>query len=268
MIRVAVLGATGRMGVRTLALLRRDHRFETVAVLTATDDPELGNVVDVSKERLSIADTCDVPFDVLIDFSVPRGTMNWLEHCERTTSAMVSGVTGHTPEQRVRFATAAKRIAFLHASNFSLGVNLLLSMAAEAARRLGEAYDIEIIEHHHNRKIDAPSGTAVSLVQAIVEATGRNADRDVVYGRHGETGVRPKGQIGVHAVRMGSLVGHHEVHFAGPEEHVTLSHTSSSRDAFARGALEAAAWIVLQRPGLYGMSDVLADGLRGSEAGR
>ncbi len=259
MTKIAVLGATGRMGIRVLALLADDPRFELVAALTCREDSRFGDELHFGRRTITAADTCDAPFDVLIDFSAPAGTMQWIDHCQATGSAMVIGVTGYTHEQSDRIATASAKTAIVKASNFSVGVNLLLSLAGDIARRLGDAYDIEIIEHHHNQKVDAPSGTAMSLLDAIAGATGRDTERDVVFGRRGQTGARPRRQIGVHAVRMGDQVGRHELHFSGSGETLTISHTAHSRDTFAGGALEAAHWAHGKPAGMYTMRDVLAD---------
>ncbi len=258
MTRLAVLGATGRMGTRVLALVDGDPRFDVVAAVTDRSDPRCGDTIEVCGKTLVVADGCDLDFDVLIDFSVPEVTIAWVDGCVSTGAAMVIGATGHTTEQLDRLHAASARIAILRASNFSVGVNLLLDVVGEVARRLGDAYDIELIEHHHNRKIDAPSGTALSLLDAVVDATGRDRDVDVVFGRSGDTGARPHRQIGVHAVRMGELVGHHELHFSGPGESLRISHTAHSRDTFARGAIEAAAWLAHKPAGVYGMRDFLS----------
>ncbi|MEE9297058.1 MAG: 4-hydroxy-tetrahydrodipicolinate reductase, partial [Phycisphaerae bacterium] len=235
-----------------------DPRFELVAAITCRDDPRLGQPLNTGSLTIIATDTCRTSYDVMVDFSMPAGTMQWLEHCLACGSAMVIGATGHTAQQLQRITAASRKIAILRDSNFSVGISVLKSLVGDVAKRLGETYDIEIIEHHHNQKIDAPSGTAVSLTNTLAEATGRDAEKDVVHGRRGRTGIRPRRQIGVHAVRMGDLVGHHEVHFSGPGETLSLTHTAHSRDTFAHGALEAAAWIVDQPPGLYHMGDVLA----------
>ncbi len=263
MIRLALLGATGRMGTRVLDLLADDDRFQLVAALTTPDDPRLGEQIRVADRSLTVTDACDAPIDVLLDFSVPAGTMSWLDRCQSACTAMVIGPTGHTEDELQRIEAAASSIAILKATNFSVGINLLLSLVGDVANRLGDAYDVEIIEHHHNKKVDAPSGTAVSLLDALIEATGRDRERDPIFGRKGNTETRPKTQIGVHAIRMGDTVGHHEVHFAGPGETISIQHTAHSRDTFARGALEAAAWIDTKPPGRYTMENVLTGSREG-----
>ncbi|NOT00855.1 MAG: 4-hydroxy-tetrahydrodipicolinate reductase [Phycisphaerales bacterium] len=258
MIRLALLGATGRMGTRVLELLKADERFALVAALTSGGDARLGEAVVAGTQTVTIADRCDAAFDVLVDFSVPAGTMQWLDRCVERRAAMVIGATGYTAEQMARIDRAAERIAILQSSNFSVGVALLRSLVKETTRTIGAKSDIEIIEHHHNQKVDAPSGTANTLTEDIGETLGRDVERDVVHGRTGDVGPRPQGQIGVHSVRMGSIVGRHEVHFATVDETITLIHSAHSRDVFARGALDAAAWIAGRGPGRYTMDDMLS----------
>lgn len=246
------------MGSRVLQLADADPRFNLVAGIVDPGAPDVGQRIELSASTLTLSDETNQPLDVMIDFSIPAGTLAWLERCVRERWAMVIGPTGYSHEQQLRIVHAAKSIPIVQAANFSLGLNLLRMLASQVAVKLGREFDIEIIEHHHNRKIDAPSGSAMALLSDILDRTGRNAESDVVFGRHGQCGPRHKNQIGVHAVRMGTTVGHHEVHYAGPDERVTLMHTAYSRDAFARGALQAAAWVVGKNPGLYSISDVLS----------
>jgi len=194
---------------------------------------------------------------VLIDFSSPAGTAHWLEHCITYRRAIIIGTTGHTPEQLARIEAATSSIPVLKASNMSVGVNLLFKLAAQVAAVLGDDYDVEIVEAHHRFKADAPSGTAITLRDAIIQATGRDPDEDVVYGRHGNTGQRPQRQIGVHALRLGDTVGEHEIHFGNLGETITLKHSAHTRDTFVQGALRAAAWLAGKPAGRYDMHDVL-----------
>lgn len=254
MIRLAVAGASGRTGSRVVELASRDERFEVVFALTRSDCPDLGKPIQVGRRELSITDTIDGGCDVLIDFTVAEGTMAWLEVCRTRSLAMVIGATGHSEEQMARIRKAASEIPIVAASNFSIGIQTLLGVVGRIARELGDAYDVEIVEAHHRGKIDAPSGTALSLADEIAQATGRTRE-DVIFGREGKTGQRPKGQIGVHAIRMGDIVGAHDIHFSGPGETITLRHTAHSRDTFAAGALRASAWISGKRPGLYSTRD-------------
>lgn len=255
MIRLALLGATGRMGTRVISLLNADRRFGLTAALTSGADPRLGETIAVGTETLFVREQCVDAFDVLLDFSAPAGTMHWLDRCVERRSAMVIGTTGYTPDQESLIRRAAEHVAIMQSANFSVGVAVLRSLVRKTAAAVGDRTDIEVVEHHHNRKTDAPSGTARTLAMDICTTLHRNPDTDVAYGRHGEVGPRPAGQIGVHSVRMGSIVGRHEVHFASEDETITLIHSAHTRDVFARGALDAAAWIAHRRPGYYTMED-------------
>lgn len=243
MIRLAVAGAVGRTGSRVVELAAQDERFEVVAALTGSGCPELGNLVKAGACDVPVSDRLDVACDVLIDFSLPAGTMAWLEVCREHDIAMVIGATGHSEQQLAAIRDAGKQIRIVQASNFSVGIQALKGLVGKLAVELGDAYNIEIVETHHKSKIDAPSGTALTLADEILGATGRTRG-DVVFGREGMTGERPAGQIGVHAVRMGDVVGEHEIHFSGPGETITLRHRAHSRDAFAAGALRAAAQVL------------------------
>ena len=258
MIRLVVAGASGQTGSRVVELAARHAEFQIAAALVADSDPRLGQPAMAGDSQLVLAADTNDPFDVLVDFSTPAGAVQWCQRCFQAGAAFVSGTTGLSDDQQFLLHVAAEKIPVLQASNFSVGINLLSRLVGPIARELGGDFDIEIIETHHNRKVDAPSGTALSLAKAVTDATGRNLDTDVVHGRTGQAGPRPKGQIGIHAVRLGDEVGRHEIHFAAPGETITLGHAVRSRDTFARGALIAARWITAQKPGLYSMQDVIA----------
>ena len=273
MIRFAIAGATGRMGRAVLEQADGDDRFTVAAAITISDDPLLGQSVRTGAAEVSLVDRIEGPCDVLIDFTLPAGTMHWLDECVQRKIAMVIGATGHDPAQLDRITKAAASIPIVKATNFSLGVNALLVVAKQLATALGSDYDIEIVETHHRRKVDAPSGTAASFLEAVqagraakmptskgILSSGgspQNEGGTVVHGRQGETGPRPKGEIGVHSLRMGDVVGQHEIHFGGPGETITITHTAHSRTTFAAGALHAAAWLIGKPPGLYTMADVI-----------
>ncbi len=254
MIRVAIAGACGRTGRSVIEFAASDDRFEIAGALTSRGCSDAGTTIRVANQDILITDALEAECDVLIDFSIPAGTMAWLEVCREKAIAMVIGVTGHSDDQLARIHEAGELIPIVKASNFSIGIQTLLEVAGSLAKKLGDKYDAEIVEAHHRHKIDAPSGTALALADAIATATGRSRN-DVVFGREGRTGERPKGQIGVHAIRMGDIVGQHEVHFSGPGETITLRHAVHSRDPFAAGALRAAAWIIKKPPGLYSAHD-------------
>jgi 4-hydroxy-tetrahydrodipicolinate reductase len=272
MIRLAVTGATGRMGRCALELASRDERFELAAALAAPGCSMNGTTLRIGDRDVRIAERLECECDVLIDFSLPEGTMAWLDVCERREIPMVIGVTGHDDRQLAQIREAAHRIPIVLAANFSVGMNAVLGVLSQLARAIGAGYDIEIVETHHRHKADAPSGTALTIVEELRRALDQFRDREgaeqnaasplvggapVVFGRHGKTGDRPAGQIGVHAVRMGDVVGQHEIHFSGCGETIAIRHTAHSRETFAAGALRAAAWIVSQGAGFYAMRDVL-----------
>ncbi len=240
MIKLAIGGSRGRMGQRVEALAADDDRFRTVGRYDLGVDADEG------------------PFDVLADFSAPEGTMKFISLCREKRAGLLVGCTGHSREQKIELTGAAGDIPILLAYNFSLGINALLNLLPRIARELGDDFDIEIVETHHTRKVDAPSGTALTLLEGLLEATGRTAADHVIHGRYGRVDVKPDRQIGVHAVRSGEVVGKHQIIFGGVGESITITHEAHSRDTFAKGALEAAAWLHGKPPGMYTMQDVLA----------
>lgn len=241
MIRLAVGGSQGRMGQRVKALAEQDQRFELTAEFDK--DHHFG----------------EPGFHVLVDFSTPDGACELLSVCKKENAALVTGTTGFTPEQQQHIAEVAGHIPILKAANFSIGVNFLLGILPQVVRELGSNFDIEIVETHHTRKVDAPSGTALALLETILEAVDDDRADQVIYGREGNTGPKSRRQIGVHSVRSGDIVGTHRIIFGGTGESLTITHEAHSRDTFAQGAIEAAAWIVGKKPGLYSMKDLLND---------
>ncbi len=258
MIELAIAGASGRMGRCTLELASRDERFTITAALTDEGCKTCGSTIRLGDQELTIAEKLGTSCEVLIDFTTASGTMAWLDVCKRFAIPMVIGATGHDEDQIANIREATRIIPIVQAVNFSIGVGVITEAVARLARELGEDYDIEVAETHHRHKIDAPSGTALAIVDEILRATGRTMSDHVVFGRHGETGERPRGQIGVHALRLGDTVSQHEVHFSGHGETITLRHTVHSRETFAAGALRAAAWVVGKEPGLYAPRDIVS----------
>lgn len=267
-IAVGISGAAGRMGRRLIALAAEQPEvFRVVAAVdkagsseVGRDAGELAGVKGIGV-KLSAEFAVDPPPEVMIDFSAPAATRTLISECVKRKIALLIGTTGLIASDQPLIDEAAKTIPILQATNTSLGVNLLLSVAANVARQLGDAYDIEILEAHHNQKKDAPSGTALSLAESICRATGRQTQRDIVHGRQGLEAQRKKGTIGMHAVRMGDVVGEHTVYFATPGERIELKHVVTNRDTFARGALRAAAFLGEAhrqgKSGRYTMADVL-----------
>ena len=260
MIRIAIAGAAGRMGRRIAALAIEGEQFDIVSAMEAAGHAQIGR--DVGELAgpgafgVTVTETLQDRPDVLIDFSLPAGTVHWIDVCLSHDIRMVTGTTGLTPSQEAAVADAASRIAIVRASNYSIGINVLLKAVGLVARTLGPDYDIEISETHHRFKKDAPSGTAIMLARAACEALGLDYGETAVLGRGGR-GQRKPGEIGIHALRVGDTVGEHAVHFGNLGETVTLSHSAHTRDTFARGALRAARWIADKPAGLYDVQDVL-----------
>lgn len=267
-IRIAVLGAGGRMGKSIIRYLAE----EAVPGLTLSAAVDLWDAPDLNRdagsasgtEALGVPITSDLAAaakdaDVVVDFTSHHGTAGNAPRCAEWGHAMVIGTTGLNEEETDAVRAAAEKIPVVMAANMSLGVNLLANLVRDAAASLADrGYDIEIVERHHRRKKDAPSGTALLLGRAAAEGAGRDFDDVVECGRSGHTdGDRPAERIGIQAVRGGDIVGDHTVIFAGEGEVIELSHRATRRDVFALGALRAAAWIHGKPAGLYGMNDVL-----------
>lgn len=263
MTKIAISGAAGRMGRRIAALAIQDEKFDIVEALETPGHPDVGrDIGELAGQGTFGVRVTDQPTggaDVLIDFSLPEGTMALLGACRSNGTAMVIGTTGLTASQEAEIADTASTIPIVHSHNMSMGINVLLKVVADIARALGEEYDVEIQETHHRFKADAPSGTAIMLAKGVCDATGRDYGESAVLGRGGKC-PRSKGEIGMHAIRLGDTVGEHSVHFGTLGETVTVSHGAHTRDTFALGALRAARWLADNAPGLYDMRDVL--GLR------
>jgi 4-hydroxy-tetrahydrodipicolinate reductase len=248
-VRIAVAGALGRMGQAVEKVVRADSALSLVARF---DRPGAeGEGLVTAAEALDAA-------DVVIDFTTPAASVALAEQAAGRPAALVIGATGATDAQRAAIAAAARRSAIVFAGNYSLGVNLLMGLVAQAARALPpELFDIEIFEAHHRHKVDAPSGTALMLGEAAARGRGVDLAKVAQRTRDGITGARPVGEIGFSVLRGGGIVGEHSVTFAAEEEILTLSHSGRDRGLFARGAVAAAKWVAGRGPGLYDMQDVL-----------
>ncbi|MGD8385282.1 MAG: 4-hydroxy-tetrahydrodipicolinate reductase [Lysobacterales bacterium] len=261
---IGITGAAGRMG---RALIDALDLVDGLTLAAAVESPgstlvgaDSGEMAGLGMNGVTVVgDLAAVigDVDVLIDFSVPAATMANVALCREHGVAMVVGTTGFTVDQQREIEQAAGRIPICKASNFSTGVNLCFKLLDMAARVLGEDVDIEVYEAHHRHKIDAPSGTALSMGQVVANALGRDLDKVAVYGREGQTGARDRETIGFATVRAGDIVGDHTVMFAAEGERVEITHKASSRLSFARGAVRAAGWLVGRDAGLYDMQDVL-----------
>ncbi len=255
---VAIQGATGRMGTRLIQLIQEDPALQLGAAIERPDHPSLGEdvgpIAGLGRLEIPLEPALSRPVDVAIDFSSPAAALDLAQVCVERKIPLVVGTTGLEPEQRARLLGSASAIPMLVASNFSKAVNLLFHLAGDAARVLGDSADIEIVERHHHFKKDAPSGTALRLAEVIGKAIDSNR---LVHGRHGLVGERPKGEIGMHALRTGDNPGEHTVVFGLMGECLELSHRALNRDGFARGALDAAKFLVGKPAGLYSMNDLL-----------
>ena len=264
MMRVAIAGAGGRMG-RNLIAACHEHVGLTVAVATVrpgssllgSDAGELAGIGPLGVKVVDNLATVADDFDVLIDFTSPKVTLDHLAVCRAAGCSIVIGTTGFSDEEREQIRAAAKDISIVFAPNMSVGVNLCFKLLDMAARVLGDTVDIEIIEAHHRHKVDAPSGTALRMGEVVANALGRDLKECAVYGREGQTGVRDRNTIGFATVRAGDVVGDHTVLFADICERIEITHKASSRMTFANGAARAAAWLCSKETGLYDMQDVL-----------
>ena len=257
--KVVVAGAGGRMG-RTLAeAVQADEALVLAALLEVAGSPVIGTTLGGVAVRSDIA-AAVAASDLLIDFTRPEGTLAHLAACLAAGKPMVIGTTGFSLAQKAQIETATGRIPIVLSPNFAVGVNVVFKLAESAARALGEDFDVEIVEAHHRQKVDAPSGTALEIGRLVANAIGQKLDEVAAYGRHGETGARPRRQIGFHALRGGDIVGEHTVIFAGLGERVEVTVRSQSRMTYALGALRAARWLRGRAPGLYGMHEVLGFG--------
>lgn len=264
MIRIAVVGASGRMG---LCLIRASALVDKATLVVAVSRPEsdaigkdagelagIGTLgVEVMGDLAAVIDD----FDVLIDFTRPDASMAFIELCRQAGKKMVIGTTGYSDQQKAMISDAAKDIAIVLAPNMSVGVNLSLKLLALTAKVMGDYTDIEIIEAHHRHKIDAPSGTALRMGEVIAGALGRDLKDCAIYGREGVTGERDRKTIGFSTIRAGDIVGEHTVMFADEGERVEITHKAGSRMTFANGAIRAAVWLRNKQNGLYDMQDVL-----------
>ncbi|MDW5441408.1 4-hydroxy-tetrahydrodipicolinate reductase [Polaromonas sp. SM01] len=262
-LRIAVAGASGRMGQMLVEAVRGSDDCQLTGALDVASSPGLGSDATAFLGHASgIAITSDLTAglsgsQVLIDFTRPEGTLAHLAKCRELGIKLVIGTTGFSDAQKAEIAAAAKDIAIVMAPNMSVGVNVTLKLLEMAAKAMATGYDIEIIEAHHRHKVDAPSGTALKMGEVIADALGRDLKDCAVYAREGVTGERDPSSIGFAAVRGGDVVGDHTVMFLGTGERIEISHKSSSRAGYTQGSLRAARFLAGQRTGLFDMFDVL-----------
>ena len=265
MINIAITGAGGRMGKTLIEAIMNSDGIQLTAAIenpeSALIGADVGELSGVGLNNIQVVGSLsDVinSFDVLIDFSTPTSTASNAEVCLAHKKKMVVGTTGLTEEQSQLVNSASQGIAICMASNFATGVNLCFKLAEIAASVLGDDVDIEISEAHHKDKVDAPSGTALSLGKVVASALDRDLDQVAIFGREGQTGQRERSTIAFSSVRAGDIVGDHTVLFAADGERVEITHKASSRMGFARGAVRAARWLMEKDSGMFDMQDVLA----------
>jgi 4-hydroxy-tetrahydrodipicolinate reductase len=254
--RLAICGAAGKMGQAIIAIAKEDTDIRISGALEydsnkaiGTGDPIISSVKDLEK---ILKDS-----DAIIDFTNPESALKNLEVAVKQKVSVVIGTTGFSEGQKKQIKEASKVIPIVFSPNMSVGVNILFNLVEEVAKKVPD-YDIEIVEVHHNKKKDSPSGTAVKLAEVAASSIGKDINEVGVYGRHSANDLRKKDEIGVLSIRAGDIVGDHTVYFAGPGERIELVHRSHSRDTFATGAVRAAKWVVDKKSGLYDMSDVLS----------
>ena len=251
MIKAIVNGACGQMG-RAIAqlLLENPKEYQLIAGISKTDCPENGLPL--------VKDICEVPTgaDILFDFSHPNALPALLDYCTANSVRLVMGTTGLGESERQMLQDASVKIPIFYSGNMSIGVSLQIELIKKAATLLGEEFDIEITEKHHRKKVDSPSGTALMLANALNDKLSE--PRHYVYGRHCTDCRRTKNEIGIHAVRGGTITGEHDVEFFGTDETISISHKAYSRRIFAIGALRAGQFLIHQQPGLYDMRDLLS----------
>ena len=261
--RIAIAGATGRMGQMLIEAIASADDCQLAGALDVPGSPVIGLDASAFSGRLSgVLIAADLreglqQADVLIDFTRPEGTMAHLAVCLELGVKLVIGTTGFSDAQKAEIAAAAKDIAIVMAPNMSVGVNVTLKLLQMAAQAMPTGYDIEIIEAHHRHKVDAPSGTALKMGEVIAQVLGRDLKDCAVYAREGVTGERDPSSIGFATIRGGDIVGDHTVLFAGIGERIEITHKSSSRATYAQGSLRAARFLAMQPSGLFDMFDVL-----------
>jgi 4-hydroxy-tetrahydrodipicolinate reductase len=268
MLKLGISGAAGKMGCAVVRVMKDNPEVILAAAWELKGHPcqgqDAGLVAGIPNTGVQVGDEIASNLkkcEVAIDFTSPTATMNLVKEAVAAKCPLVIGTTGLSAEQLAIIKNSSERIPIIYATNFSTGINIMWILAEEAARILGEKYDAEIIEWHHNQKKDAPSGTAVTLLESICKGKGLDPKQAARNGRQGIVGARSKTEVGIHAVRAGEIVGEHCALFAGEGERLEIRHQAYSRDPLARGAIRAAGWLKGKPAGFYGLKDVL--GLQG-----
>lgn len=257
MTKIVVTGLSGRMGSHIADMVRATQGLDLSGATEAPGSFAIGTTLPEGHQVVDDLSKCIERCDVIIDFTSPQATLQHATLAAEHGKALVVGTTGFSEREKSQLKETLAKVPSVWAPNMSIGVNVLLKVVGEAARYLGEDYDVEIIEAHHRHKKDAPSGTALALGETVAESLGRDFHKVACYHREGQTGERPTNQIGMQTIRGGDIVGDHTVLFAGTGERLEFSHIATNRDNFARGAVLAAKWVHGKDPGIYTMADVL-----------
>lgn len=264
MIKVVIAGVAGRMGGRTLSLLREEDGIKIVGATEKEGHSSIGKDAGILASGVEIGikvsdriEAAAIDADAIIDFTTPAATLKNALYASKKGKAMVVGTTGFSEEEKKRFEKLTEGFPCVMSPNMSIGVNVMFEVSKMIARHLGVEFDVEIIEAHHKHKADSPSGTALRLGEVIAEALGRDFKKVARFERHGRIGERGKEEIGIQSIRGGDIIGEHTVIFCGTGERIEFTHRALSRDNFASGAIRALKWVVEKPPGIYTMKDVL-----------
>jgi len=264
MVRMAVAGAAGRMGKRIVQLAAAHPQLEVAAAFEVPGHPAVGRplseVASVAGLGLLLGDDPAAAIsaaEVLVDFTAPEASLKNLALAAGAGRACVIGTTGLNEAQKKDLAVLSRKAPVVYAPNMSVGMNLMFRLAGQMAKVLGPDYALEVLEAHHDQKKDAPSGTAIRIIEQLAKARGWDPQKAAMHGRVGMVGARPQDEIGVSVIRGGDIVGDHTVYFIGQGERLELTHRAHSRDTFVQGALRAALWVKGRVPGLYDVADVL-----------
>lgn len=264
-IRIAVAGATGRMGKKIIQEIQKNESTCLTAALVQKKNQlineDIGKTLGIGKIGVLISDKINIKqqdFDVLIDFSRPKGTLKYLKYCNQFKKNIVIGTTGFSKEEFEKIKKYSQNIGIVMSSNFSIGINLIFKLIEKSAKMIGKNFDIDIIEHHHRNKIDAPSGTALTMGKIISKTLGWDLNKNSIYYRKGITEARKKEKIGYSIIRSGDMIGKHTVMFSNNGEEIKIIHTAFNRKCFAQGSIKSALWVYEKNKGFFDMMDVLS----------
>ncbi|QIQ41749.1 MAG: 4-hydroxy-tetrahydrodipicolinate reductase [Buchnera aphidicola (Microlophium carnosum)] len=263
--RIAVTGPMGRMGQMLVKEIQKNKHAYLTTALVKTSHPligkDIGEILKIGKMDVLISDILNIKkhdFDVLIDFTKPSSTLQYLQYCNKFKKNIIIGTTGFSREEMNTVKSYSQNIAMIISSNFSIGINLLFQLIEKTAQIIGKNSDIDIIEYHHRNKIDAPSGTALAMGEVISKVMHWDLNKHSIYYKKGITGIRETKKIGFSIVRAGNIIGKHTIMFSSSGEEIKITHTASNRISFAQGAIQSAIWIHKKNLGLFEMKDVLS----------